>query len=205
MRLDLHVHTSYSWDCKASPAAIVEYARKVGLDGLGVVDHNTIRGGLAVRKLAPRDFIVIVGSEIKTDRGEVIGYFLEEEVERGEFHDVVEEIKAQGGIAVVSHPFDPFRPNSFSPGDADAPYLDGVEVCNSRCLMSRTNKKALKYAERHGLIMTAGSDAHTLNEIGSAGVVVEEIEDIRRRRGAEIFCRQTPLAELLKARFSRFI
>ncbi len=205
MRLDLHVHTSYSWDCKASPAAIVEYARKVGLDGIGVVDHGTIRGGIAVRKLAPPDFIVIVGSEIKTTRGEVMGYFLEEEVSGGEFRDVVADIRAQGGIAVVSHPFDPFRPNSFSPRDEDALYLDGVEVCNSRCLMSRTNKKALKYAERHGLIMTAGSDAHTLGEIGSAGVIVEDVDDIRKKGKAEIFCRQTPIAELFKARLSRFL
>jgi hypothetical protein len=205
MRLDLHVHTSYSWDCKVSPAAVLGYARKVGLDGLGVIDHDTIRGGLAVRRLAPEDFTVVVGSEIKTDRGEVIGYFLEEEVDRGEFHEVVENIRSQGGIAVVSHPFDPFRPKSFSPRDEDAPYLDGVEVCNSRCVLSRTNKKALRYAERHGLLMTAGSDAHTLQEIGSAGVVVDDPEDIRKKGKAEIFCRQTPVAELLKARISRFL
>lgn len=205
MRLDLHVHSSYSWDCKTSPAALMDYARKVGLEGIAVVDHGTIRGGLAVKKLSPPGFTVIVGSEIKTTRGEVMGYFLEEEIDGGEFHEVVEAIKAQGGIAVVSHPFDPFRPNSFSPLDEDAPYLDGVEVCNSRCLMARTNKKALKYAEKHGLIMTAGSDAHTLGEIGSAGVIVEDIEDIRRRGKAEIFCKQTPLKELFKAKLRRFL
>jgi hypothetical protein len=205
MRLDLHIHTTYSRDSKISPRAVVGYARKAGLDGIAVVDHGTIKGGLAVKELAPEGFIVIVGSEIKTTRGEVMGFFLEEEIGGEGFRDVVEEIRAQGGLAVVSHPYDPFRPYSFSPLDEDAYTLDGVEVCNSRCILSRTNKKALDYAKKHRLLMTAGSDAHTPGEIGTAGVVVEDIEDIRQSGKAEIFCRQTPLVELFKARLSRLL
>lgn len=203
MKLDLHVHTKYSKDCKTEPSAVVEYALKLGLEGIAVTDHDTINGGVAARKLAPENFSVIIGSEIKTDRGEVIGYFLNQEIDKHEFHEVVEEIKAQGGIAVVSHPYDPFRPHSFSPRDEDASLLDGVEVYNSRCLLARANKMAMNYAKKHALLITAGSDAHTLGEIGASGVIVDDVEDIRHNK-AKIFGRQTPLAELFKARLNRF-
>jgi hypothetical protein len=205
MKLDLHVHTKYSRDSKTEPSAAVQYALKLGLDGIAVVDHGTVKGGLAAKKVAPKGLSVIVGSEIKTDRGEVIGYFLNQEITEREFPRAVDEIRSQGGIAVVSHPYDPFRPHSFYPRDEDASLLDGVEVLNSRCLLERANKTAMSYARKHDLLMTAGSDAHTLAEIGTSGVIVDEVEDIRRNGKARIFGRQASLAELFKARLSRFL
>lgn len=205
MKLDLHVHTKYSKDCKMEPSTVVSCALKLGLDGIAVTDHGTVKGGLATRKIAPKWLTVIVGSEVKTDRGEVIGYFVDEEIPQGAFHDVIEKIRSQGGVAVVPHPFDPFRPNSFSPRAEDAGVLDGLEVFNSRCLLDRTNKRAVKFARKHGLIMTAGSDAHTPGEIGTSGVVVEALEDIRKNGSAKIFGKRTPMAELFKARMRRFL
>lgn len=205
MKFDLHVHTKYSRDSKTEPSAVVQYALKLGLQGVGVVDHNTIRGGIAAAKTAPKDFTVIVGSEIKTDRGEVIGYFLNQEITEREFPRVIDEIKAQGGIAVASHPYDPFRPHSLHPRDEDASLLDGVEVLNSRCLLKRANQRAARYARKHGLLMTAGSDAHTLGEIGTSGVILEEVEDVRRSGKARIYGRPAALTELFKARLRRFL
>ncbi|MDP6459179.1 MAG: PHP-associated domain-containing protein [Candidatus Hydrothermarchaeota archaeon] len=205
MKLDLHVHTKYSKDSKMEPSTVVSRALKLGLDGVAVIDHGTVKGGLAVRKIAPKSLTVIVGSEVKTDRGEVIGYFIEEEIPHGVFQEVVEEIRAHGGVAVVPHPYDPFRPNSLSPREEDAGVLDGLEVFNSRCLLDRTNKRAIKFARTHGLIMTAGSDAHTPGEIGASGVVVEAVEDIRKNGSIEIFGRRTPMAELFKARVRGFL
>ncbi len=205
MKFDLHMHTNYSKDCKMEPSTIVNYAMKLGLDGIAVTDHETIKGGLAVKKIAPKELDIIVGSEIKTDRGEVIGYFIEDEIPGGTLYDVVDQIKNQNGLAIAPHPFDLFRPNSLLPTDEDSKILDGLEVFNSRCMLHKTNKSAEKFAKKYGLITTAGSDAHTLDEIGNSGVEVDDIEDIRKNRRIRIFGKKMSMTKLLKTKMKRFI
>lgn len=205
MKLDLHVHSKYSMDSRLEIKEIIKTAKQRGLDGIAVVDHDTIQGGIETRKLAGKDFTVIVGAEIRTTKGEVIGYFLEEEIYQREFYEVVEAIKAQNGIVCVPHSFDGIRKYSLNPDDEMARCLDAIEVFNSRCMLDEANEKALRFARKHGLSMTAGSDAHTAREIGGAGVIVESINALRSdaMKDAKIFGERTSLVNLLSAKVNK--
>jgi len=197
MRFDLHSHTRYSSDGLMAPSELLASARRKGLDGIAVTDHNTIRGGLETAKLAGNGFKVIVGAEIMTGRGEVIGLFLNEEVRPGTLGEVVDRIRAQGGIAVAPHPFDGVRSRTaLWPAGSDARLLDAVEAFNSRCVLAGFNRAAAEFAEKHGLAITAGSDAHFAGEVGNAGISIDE-SDVRKailKRRVRIFGKKSPAA-----------
>ena len=177
MKYDFHTHSKYSADGRGEPELMVKKAIEQGLSGIAVTDHNTIRGGVEAKKYETSDFEVIVGSEIMTDRGEVIGLFLSEEVKSKSFMDVVDEINDQNGFVVVPHPFDTIRGKSVFPKEEDVRFIDNMEVFNSRCVLTNYNKKAEDFAGKNDVNIIAGSDAHFLREIGSGGVVTES-EDI---------------------------
>lgn len=200
MKLDLHVHTKYSKDCMLKPEELLKAARIKGLDGIAVADHNTIRGGVEVKKLVKDDFKVIVCSEVKTDRGEVIGYLLNEEVNSRRFEEVVEDIRAQGGIVCIPHPFDFFRFNTFTPNKKDLKFIDCIEVFNSRCRFAKFNEKAGNFARENGLAITAGSDAHTHAEVGLAGVITDT-HDLGKMtlKNVNIFGSKTPFSRIIEA------
>jgi len=176
MKYDLHSHSKYSSDGILDPQKIIKVAIKKGLAGIAVTDHNTIKGGLEAKKYETNDFKVIIGSERMTNKGEVIGLFLSEEIKSKDFYDVIDEIKAQNGIVVIPHPFDEWRYAAF-PDEKDVKYIDNVEVFNSRCIKERYNRNASEFAKKYKLGVTGGSDAHFANEIGHAGIIVET-EDI---------------------------
>ena len=178
LRLDLHIHSMYSGDGVMPPEQIVARARRTGLDGIAVTDHDTIRGGVETRRLEPADMLVIVGAEIMTDQGEVIGLFLKEEITEQKLERVVEEIRSQGGLVVVPHPFDTLRKSAFHIADEQASLADAIEVFNSRCVFSSANRMAADYARVHNLPAVAGSDAHYASEIGHAGIVTDS-RDVR--------------------------
>ena len=178
MKYDFHTHTKYSSDGYIEPKMLVKVAKKSGLSGIAVTDHNTIKGGLTAKKYENFGIEVIVGSEVLTDKGEVIGLFLTEEIKSTSFLDVVNEIKAQSGVVVLPHPFDRIRSTSIHPGPQDASFIDSVEVFNSRCVRRIYNEKATNFAAENGLNIIAGSDAHFENEIGNAGVKTKT-EDIK--------------------------
>ena len=170
MRYDFHTHSKYSADGYVEPKTMVKVAVKAGLSGIAVTDHNTIKGGLAAKKYETDEIHVIVGSEILTDKGEVIGIFLTEEIKSMRFMEVIEEIKAQNGVVVVPHPFDGIRTTSLHPTSHDARFIDNIEVFNSRCVRQAYNDIAKDYAKENYLNSIAGSDAHFENEIGNAGI-----------------------------------
>jgi predicted metal-dependent phosphoesterase TrpH len=186
LRYDLHLHSRYSPDGTLGVADIVRIARKRGLDGIAITDHDTIRGGLEAVKLKPEGIDVICGCEVNTDRGDVIGLFLTEEIKSRGHVAVIEEIHAQGGVAIVPHPFDSIRGSAFWLSDRDASLIDAVEVINARCVFRRSNSAADRYADRYTIAKTGGSDAHFGAEIGNAGTLVEEgtgvAEAISRRK-----------------------
>ena len=173
MKYDFHTHSKYSIDGYVDPKIMVKVATKVGLSGIAVTDHNTIKGGLDAKKYENNDIEIIVGSEILTDKGEIIGIFLTEEIKSKHFIDVIDEIKDQNGIVVVPHPFDAIRNTSIHPNSEDAHFIDNVEVFNSRCVRQIYNELASIYAAENNLNIIAGSDAHFENEIGNAGVKTE--------------------------------
>lgn len=172
MKYDLHVHSKYSIDGYTEPEIIVKIARKRGLSGVAVTDHNTIQGGLKAKEYETDDLKVIIGSEIETERGEVIGLFLSEDIKSNAFFDVVQEIKDQNGLVIIPHPFDKIRGNGIKPTSDDVPLVDCVEVYNSRCLLERYNRQACQFAQVNKLKISAGSDAHFAKEIGNAGIIV---------------------------------
>lgn len=178
MKYDLHIHSKYSSDGYCDPQVLVKTAIKKGLSGIAVTDHNTIKGGLKTIKYENNDLQVIIGSEVNTDRGEVIGLFLTEEIKSNVFIEVVEEIKEQNGVVIIPHPFDEIRGNGINPQEKDAKLVDFVEVFNSRCLFQKYNDKAYEFAVENGLKFVAGSDAHFAHEIGKAGIIISE-EDVR--------------------------
>ena len=195
MKYDLHIHSKYSSDGVLDPEKIVKIAAKRGLNGVAITDHNTIIGGLKAKNYETEDLKVIVGSEISTERGEIIGLFLKEEIKPGNVQEVISEIKEQNGIIVLPHPFDALRHSAFQPTDEDAKFIDCIEGFNSRCVFQEYNKKAVEFAMRHHLATTAGSDAHFANEIGNAGIITEaeDIGETLMKNDVRIFGKRSSL------------
>ena len=175
MRFDLHSHTKYSSDGFLHPAKIVKIAIKKGLNGIAITDHDTIKGGFEAKKYENDDFKVIIGSEVLTSKGEIIGLYLHDEISSNDFYDVLDEIKAQDGIIVVPHPFDTFR-KSASLTSQDYKLVNSIEIFNSRCVYNKFNQKAELFARKNDYGITGGSDAHFANEIGNAGVIIEDYD-----------------------------
>jgi predicted metal-dependent phosphoesterase TrpH len=149
-----------------TPEALVSAALDQGRDGVAVTDHNTMAAYEAVRSAAPPDFVIVPGEEIDTEAGQIIGLFLEDTIEPWQTPlSVLDEIHAQGGGAYAPHPFDPLRAALKNPGNHTGT-LDAFEVRNSRCVRQQYNERATRFANRHGLPGTGGSDAHFAREVG---------------------------------------
>jgi predicted metal-dependent phosphoesterase TrpH len=174
LRIDLHTHTFYSPDAITSPDRFVAECRRKGLTCVAVTDHNTIAGALAVRELAgsSADLRVIVGEEIRTSEGEIIGLFLTEVIPPGlSAVETIERIRAQGGLVSLPHPTDRFRGGVGGERFPElAPLADIAEVMNARTTMARDNDAAARLAGEHGLVAVAVSDAHSPGELGRACV-----------------------------------
>mgnify|MGYP000277021311 CR=1 FL=1 len=176
MKFDLHIHSKYSYDSFLSPVRIIKVAKKKGLHGVAITDHNTIKGGIEALKInEDEDFQVIVGAEIRTEYGDIIGLFLEDEITTNKFEEVIEEIKSQGGLSVLAHPY---RQYKFPEEIIDK--VDLVEVFNARSRKA-DNERAYELAKKFKKPQTAGSDAHLVFEIGRGITIVnsEVREELR--------------------------
>lgn len=189
LRLDLHIHSCFSPDSLVSPEQIISLAKRKGLDGVAIADHNTVCGGLAGFEVnSDPDFIVIPAAEYSTEYGHVVGLFLSGEIDvkgrkpKGHtlsptlpFEQVVQAIHAQGGVAVLAHPFQSrlCLPAHVLSGPVS---VDAVEGFNSRA-GTRTNPDANAFAakcsEEYNLPALGGSDAHLSWEIGRAYTCVD--------------------------------
>jgi predicted metal-dependent phosphoesterase TrpH len=201
---DLHMHTSWSFDCAVDPAELVDHAISEGLGAIAVTDHNAFGGALETMDEARgRDLIVIPGEEIKTDKqGEVIGLFLEREIPRGlTFADTIAAIREQNGLVYLPHPFDRMHtipdPATLHRHVAD---IDVFEVYNARLLFEAQNDEALRFARKYDLTMGAGSDAHVLQGVGTGALRMRAFSDpeefLISLRSAEILRRPKSLAYL---------
>jgi len=160
----------------------VARALELGLGAIAVTDHNTIAGGLAAQAYVAERGLplhVIVGSEVMTATGEVIGLYLHEEIPRGmPFADTVEAIRAQGAVVYVPHPFDRLH---HIPDAALlrrlADQIDVLETCNGRLYREAYNREAERFAERYDLLAGAGSDAHVLEGLATACVELPPFTD----------------------------
>lgn len=170
--MDLHTHSEASPDSRTSIAAQARAVKAAGLDVVAATDHNTIEGALRLREMAD-GFRVVIGEEISSRDGEIIGLFLERVIPRdlsGE--DTIAHIRDQGGIVVIPHPFSINRRYHMRRASLDRlrERIDAIEVFNAREAIFLNNRSASAYAKQHGLLGTAGSDAHRASEIGRAFV-----------------------------------
>jgi predicted metal-dependent phosphoesterase TrpH len=178
--LDLHCHTSASFDSLAAPAAVVRAASVRGLTHLAVTDHDRLDGALEARDRAAAeapDLTVIVGQEIRTDSGDLIGVFLENAIPPGlAAAEAIAAVREQGGLVGIAHPFDRFR-GSLGRGEAAAfealaGSVDWIETWNARLMVGDGNARAGELAARLGVPGVAVSDAHTTLEVGIASTTV---------------------------------
>jgi predicted metal-dependent phosphoesterase TrpH len=197
---DFHCHTVFSHDCCTSIPELVRRCRRAGIDCLAVTDHNEIEGALRVRDTA--GFRVIVGEEIFTAGGEVIGLFLESCIPpRLPFRETLERIKAQGGLTYLPHPVSGIRKSRLSRAvvEANLDLLDVVETYNARTLLGDDDEARWVEAltRTHDLATAAASDAHSPWEVGTVRVALEDFttpgELLQRLRAARVTARPVPL------------
>ena len=200
---DLHMHTDHSHDCAVPVADLLDYAEGQGLGAIAITDHNVFAGAEEAVQLARgRELVVIPGEEIKTEKGEVIGLFLEEKIERGlPMADTIAAIREQGGVVNLPHPFDRLHTIPDAPTlHRHLPEIDVFEVYNARLLFEGFNDEALRYARKYNLTMGAGSDAHVLQGVGTGLVRMRAFENAAEflisLRSAEIVRRPKSLVYL---------
>ena len=174
--LDLHCHTAASFDSLASPESVVRAAAKRGLTHLAITDHDRIEGALRARDAAPEGLVVIVGEEIRTADGDLVALFLERPVApHRPARETIEDVRAQGGLVGIPHPFDRHRGSMLKDPrlEALAELVDWVEAHNARVVGRGGNERAASFAREMGLPGVAVSDAHSVVEVGVAYNVVE--------------------------------
>ncbi|MDD1690293.1 MAG: PHP domain-containing protein [Methanoregula sp.] len=197
---DFHIHSKYSHDSIMSPESIVKQAKKAGLTCIAITDHGTIRGGLEGKTVARTYGIsVIVGTEISTDCGDIIGLNLHEEIGVTRWQDVIKEIRSQGGKVVLPHPY-----RDHCSIEEIAECVDFIEIWNGRSTLQQ-NTAAQDLANRFLKPVMYGSDAHVISEIGSVKTRIDpesfqfrEIITERFSTASEIYCSQ--IISLMKQR-----
>ena len=170
MRIDLHLHTNGSWDCLSDPEAVLARALSLGYGRIAITDHDRLDVALRMMEKHPQH--VIPGEEVRTAEGiDVIGLYLTEEIPRGTpARATIERIKDQGGISYLPHPYAGGKGGGGRLADGLAPLCDVVEGFNARLHTPDMNSRAEALAARHGKFVGAGSDAHTVLEVGNAFV-----------------------------------
>lgn len=177
LKTDLHCHSIYSHDSLLPLERLIASARKLGLDRVAITDHNTIRGAVLAKQMAPD--LVIIGEEILTSQGEILAFFVTEEIPpRLPPLEVIKRLRDQGAFISVSHPFDLIRHGWPLPElETIIPYVDAIETFNSRCMSADINDQANAYAHAHYLLGTTGSDAHSWMEMGKAFQLLPAFSD----------------------------
>ena len=198
INVDLHMHTNHSPDCATPVDVLLDTAKSVGLGAIAVTDHNEVSGAIEARERA-NGIKVIVAEEVKTaDQGEVIGLFIEEKIPRGmTLDETIAEIKRQGGLVYVPHPFDRMH------AVPDYEHLlqvvediDAIEVFNPRVAFSAFNEEAARFAAKYRIVAGAGSDSHVAQGLGSVMIKMRDFD------GPEEFLESLRDADIIRKRQS---
>jgi predicted metal-dependent phosphoesterase TrpH/glycosyltransferase involved in cell wall biosynthesis len=199
IHVDLHMHTDHSPDCATPVETLLQTAADVGLGAIAITDHNEISGALEARDKANGEVKVIVAEEVKTaDQGEVIGLFIEEKIERGmTLQETIAEIRRQGGLVYVPHPFDRMHAVPDYEHLLDVVEdIDAMEVFNPRVAISAFNEEAARFAAKYRIVAGAGSDSHVAQGLGSVKIKMRDFE------GAEEFLESLRDADIVRKRQS---
>ncbi len=178
MKFDLHVHSDHSKDSKSSHDDILEAARKRGLEGLAICDHDTIEGGLACEIRALElglEISVIPGVEVTSSKGHILVLGVREDIEPLlSPEETIRRARKLGGTVIIPHPF---KRSSHGIGSFEGLDIDAVEVFNSRCLFNGANRKAVIEAKRLEIPGVAGSDSHIPEMVGQAYTEIDVSEN----------------------------
>ncbi len=211
--VDLHMHTDHSGDCETPVEVLLATARAQGLGAIAVTDHNEVSGALEARERARESDArppvkVIVGEEVKTaSEGEVIGLFIEEKIPRGmSLRETVAEIKRQGGLVYVPHPFDRMHAvPDYEHLRTIVDDVDAIEIYNPRVAIGAFNEEAERFAAKYRIVAGAGSDSHVAQGLGSVRVKMRDFdgpaEFLQSLRDAEISTRPTSLLYVQALKF----
>jgi glycosyltransferase involved in cell wall biosynthesis len=178
VHVDLHMHTDHSPDCATPVDTLLDTAKRVGLGAIAITDHNEISGALEARERA-NGIKVIVAEEVKTaDQGEVIGLFIEEKIPRGmTLQETIAEIRRQGGLVYVPHPFDRMHAVPDYEHLLDVVEdIDAIEVFNPRVAFSAFNEEAARFAAKYRIVAGAGSDSHVAQGLGSVKIRMRDFD-----------------------------
>ena len=196
IKIDCHLHTEYSMDSLSPIGELYDRARKLGLGKLIVTDHNTIAGAVRLKEKYP-DY-VIVGEEIKTTQGEILALFVKEEVPKNlEPLEAFQRLKEQNAFISLAHPY-AFKRYGWTEEEMRTylPYLDAIEIGNARNTRF-LNRKAVVFAAKQGLMGTAGSDGHSVQELGQMGLELPDFntaDELRAAiRKAKVFGKESSL------------
>lgn len=177
LKFDFHIHSKYSFDSILSSKRILKRAKQVGLSGIAITDHNTIKGGVQTYKInEDPSFTVIIGCEINTEVGDIIGLFLNDEIKSRDSKEVIDEIRAQDGIVVLPHPF-----KSHNLNEELIKSIDLIEGFNGRTSLDK-NLMAQDLARKYNIPMIAGSDAHFGIEIGGVENIINDVDIYKIRK-----------------------
>ena len=207
IHVDLHMHTDHSHDCATPVDVLLDSAKEAGLGAIAVTDHNEISGALEAAERA-NGIKVIVAEEVKTaDQGEVIGLFINEKIERGmSLEETIGEIRRQGGLVYVPHPFDRMHAVPDYEHMLDiVEQIDAIEVFNPRVAISSFNEEAARFAAKYRIVAGAGSDSHVAQGLGSVKIRMRDFdgpeEFLESLREADIIRRKQSLLYVQALKF----
>ena len=167
---DFHIHTKYSHDSYIEPSDILKVSKKMGIDILGIADHNTNKGAIVTKKLS-KEILVLVGQEIKTEYGDLIVFGSNENISGG-LYDILDKASSENLFTILPHPFDILRSSAIGNNLKDLSEvlkkINAIEVFNARCYFNYSNLKAQNVAKTNKIPGVAASDAHFLGEIKNA-------------------------------------
>ena len=165
-------------DCSTPLDKLIARCLELGINCVAIADHGTAEGAIRLKGLAP--FKIIIAEEVLTPHGEIMGMFLKETIPSGlSVEKTISRIRAQDGLVCIPHPFDRFRPSALDSNILEeiADQVDIIEVFNARTIPFQNLNGAKAFAQKYSLRQSAGSDAHTLSEIGNAYVEMPEFNN----------------------------
>jgi predicted metal-dependent phosphoesterase TrpH len=209
LKIELHCHTYHSKDCLMLPGQLLQQCTLKEIDRVAITDHNAIEGAFEAAALDPDR--VIIGEEIMTTEGELLGYYMKENVPSGLSPiETISRLRKQGALISIAHPFDPVRQGAWK---REALFeilklVDAIEVFNARTWSSSANDLAAKVASSEGMLATVGSDAHAPFEIGQAVMIVPEFHDaegmLQALSNAQVIARRSSRLVHLLSRYATF-